>query len=833
MAKLEGREFECTSDADCVDTPNWFCGLEQRCKERAAPRTRACRDSSECATDWRCGPTSQPDGGVCVDTSTGSAAFCRTDAGQADCFGGWRCGADERCFDPAVEGERPCSSDDDCAQAKDYRCNALVPRSCVKLSDDALRATSAFTGSLTIDSPRLVPESRSGALGTFRPFGAIESRYFISDGGLFESGGKLLGVQPAGTLPPGATQIALSRDSKYILAGTQLTRRTAAGEETTTLPSGQQWALRSIGVNADPDVRQVTGVVAFSATEIRYYSDARALNAVQNIALPNVVTALRDFSDFTPGNGTTTLLASGREGLFVSELLPDGGFRDLTGGVANSAFWVAIGDSVLQNKALACRGPGWKDTLPTPGRIAATSGYALVELVQAGAASQFTALKWDSDTIVGTSDCQTSGPERFLHSSPTAVCSATARWLKALRSESGNPDPRFLVECGDQTTLSRAAIDVSDTADGGIALQSAAPDDSPLALFPDEARGELTTAVSTTGVLVECDPLTCEPAMFTGPTKFLGGGADAGIHAVDVDGRLYFGQSELGPERVGRFVSTKILFPNEPQAPVVGDETLMIDVAGSELFLRRLSGSQTLPATSGPGSFENATDVIALLRSGAANAFAVKARSRSGAELIIAAAGDRIWAGTFGAPADRIQVRVVPFPLGRITSLTVEQPAAGEVQLSGYVLVQDRVFSITADTLTRWRSQELTLPLPEESTVGVWSDKDRSRVTFAHGQTFSLPSMVELTRGAHSATFRQVVGFCGTGWARSSSEVYRLEQGASAQEPGEWRSVTLPFNRPVDATTRYSNGYLLPAGNSLYVSDSVGNIVRITESNCP
>ena len=99
------------------------------------------------------------------------------------------------------------------------------------------------------------------------------------------------------------------------------------------------------------------------------------------------------------------------------------------------------------------------------------------------------------------------------------------------------------------------------------------------------------------------------------------------------------------------------------------------------------------------------------------------------------------------------------------------------------------------------------------------------------GHTYSLPSMVKLTVVPTPLAFRQVVAYCGTAWGRTGTGLYRLEKDGLARF-AQWESVPLPSRRP-GPTNRLEEGYLHVAGDSLFVVDTVGNIVRITEPGCP
>ena len=155
--KLEDfpRPFACDhtgGDGGVQCAKNWSCGFDDRCFPRNLVDDGGfriaeweCENETHCPTGWQCGV--EVDGvRQCQQLGVGAPSPCAlTDggAGGADaggCQGGWRCGADQKCFDPANStggALRDCTLDEQCPAR--FRCGERVKdrQRCIELGVNA------------------------------------------------------------------------------------------------------------------------------------------------------------------------------------------------------------------------------------------------------------------------------------------------------------------------------------------------------------------------------------------------------------------------------------------------------------------------------------------------------------------------------------------------------------------------------------------------------------------------------------------------------------------------------------------------------------------------
>ncbi|MBL9037016.1 MAG: hypothetical protein JNG84_00750, partial [Archangium sp.] len=108
--------------------------------EQAKPYSCSWRDAGpdECPTGWRCGYDNR-----CFDPAVPAGLrACKLDT---DCFTNYRCSFDNQCFNPKVETPRSCSVDLQCAD--DWRCGA--GQSCFNPNEPVARPCAATTDCAT------------------------------------------------------------------------------------------------------------------------------------------------------------------------------------------------------------------------------------------------------------------------------------------------------------------------------------------------------------------------------------------------------------------------------------------------------------------------------------------------------------------------------------------------------------------------------------------------------------------------------------------------------------------------------------------------------------
>ena len=167
--------------------------------------------------------------------------------------------------------------------------------------------------------------------------------------------------------------------------------------------------------------------------------------------------------------------------------------------------------------------------------------------------------------------------------------------------------------------------------------------------------------------------------------------------------------------------------------------------------------------------------------------FGTSARSTDGGSFIVMVANDALLGADLTNTRRRasIEVRAVPEPQVPIRSVAVlDRPATDAGSLfQGYVLTENRVFQLDAVTDERWTLS--TLNVPEGNGLEVWTDVDRGRVGFPHGNVYSLPNAVLIGAGGLDAGVRDYQQFCGRSFALNEHGLYRLEPRAN--EPvGTW-----------------------------------------------
>ncbi len=154
-------------------------------------------------------------------------------------------------------------------------------------------------------------------------------------------------------------------------------------------------------------------------------------------------------------------------------------------------------------------------------------------------------------------------------------------------------------------------------------------------------------------------------------------------------------------------------------------------------------------------------------------------RGSDGRTYVVMSANDAVLGGEIaddtgtGAPK-QLDVKVVPEPQVEVLSFTLldaPRTDAG-VLFEGFVLTENRVFALTAESEQRWTVRALDVIDGEWREV--WADHDRGRLGYADGRVYALPSGVQIgsALSGGATDFHQ---FCGRSWALNETGLYRLD----------------------------------------------------------
>jgi len=205
-------------------------------------------------------------------------------------------------------------------------------------------------------------------------------------------------------------------------------------------------------------------------------------------------------------------------------------------------------------------------------------------------------------------------------------------------------------------------------------------------------------------------------------------------------------------------------------------------------------------------------------------------------EMLVATMGDTLAAGLLLTDGGTIiEARMSPSPGSRIIdSVMLPPPPAPdggtEPVAFGYVLTNNSLARITALNAHRWRSVPVEIAYDEADAVAVWADGPRGRVGYDDGVVFSLPSLVPIAPRLPGVKekVRSYAELCGQGFALSNqNNLYRLVPSPSGGI-GTWKREDLaglggPAFDPAEATL-YSNG------DELYLLGTYGTVSRLTIS---
>ncbi len=137
-----------------------------------------------------------------------------------------------------------------------------------------------------------------------------------------------------------------------------------------------------------------------------------------------------------------------------------------------------------------------------------------------------------------------------------------------------------------------------------------------------------------------------------------------------------------------------------------------------------------------------------------------------------------------------IEPKLVPEPGIRILSVALLDAPSDATELAeGFLLTENRVFLLTAQSEQRWTVSQIDVP--EGQWLEVWTDRDRGRLGRRDGTVYSLPSGVAIAEPIEGD--RTVLDFqahCGRAYALTADGLWRLD--AAADSPiGKWQRETV------------------------------------------
>lgn len=189
---------------------------------------------------------------------------------------------------------------------------------------------------------------------------------------------------------------------------------------------------------------------------------------------------------------------------------------------------------------------------------------------------------------------------------------------------------------------------------------------------------------------------------------------------------------------------------------------------------------------------------------------------------VIVATRDRVWANTFPpVPGAPWPVRTSPAPFATITSLATLAPSMGTTAWgSAYVLANEQVYSLRADTLIRWSAGPLAGP--HGDPFRVWADPKLGRVTYRDGSTFSLPFFSRLAGPipGEDPQLADLGEICGAAFVAGGAGLFRLEAAAG------WQLVPTPQVASAPWTKLHT------LGERLFAFTREGHALEVIDETC-
>ncbi|MFO0600883.1 MAG: hypothetical protein U0228_36570 [Myxococcaceae bacterium] len=730
-----------------------------------------------------------------VDLERPRAYPCTRDGGDAQCRGGWVCGFEGVCVDPAVSEARRCQRDDDCGR---WHCGPRDDAGLGDCYDVTVPAPVACTWSGT---SRVSADCAAGWLCGF--------------------------------------------DGRCVAVAAGVERQCDE-----SLPCGAGYACSGLG--AQTNERQCVPFAAEAPVDAGAFSAPTLFSPRVHVAARhNAVTfgSTTSLAVVTADGGlwvATSARADGGTGLMRAREVALTGVREVSR--FDSATFVALTPGALQWVDAVSGGVMSQTPLPvTDGML--VDGVTADERVWVLSPPNAWVVQADAGLAALPA---MPGTPRLAHvmvlSGKTELVIVTAQGLSVLRNGQWVP---LAIE-------SAVGVVPSAGCDAGSSATMIPPSaiftllDNSLWIDEPGRSPSIWTLGDTTGCLLDapgrgmlCEADTVPRVAFSVECDARDGGGDAGPSRIAYSQHSHVGQgpsvawvvrdglAEFGASGAGtRWLAgtSQALLNNSP----VQNITPFGAVNGDQNYCQGIKGSDERVVTAQDSTGSNHLMTLAIF--GLQDGFGLRLDSsdglgecstvtatttiegRDGKSRSVLAAGDRLWA--VATAADGL-VRLAPVPFGRITSIT-GVAAADPLLLEGWLIDSGRLFHFTAANEVQWSAREL--PLDPGFVVpprGVWQAEGRFRVTMDDGTTFSLPGFVSLSDAAPRTLF-EVEGYCGTAWGLATDGLYRLDGRT-------WTPVPVPATLRRPAPMAFAGGALHRSSSELFVSDTAGNVAII---NC-
>jgi hypothetical protein len=827
----------------------WACGYDDRCFDNKLdggqfPAQWRCEADRHCPTRWHCGQ--EVDGErFCQELGVGAPSPCATTDGG--CEGGWRCGAELKCFDPSIPDggtERACSPlADQCPTA--FRCGEKVEgreQRCIELGVGA-------------DSDC---ETDDGCEGGRRCNVYANRCVEVLD---------VITTGQTSTLTAAELSPRRHEPAPVAFAMTRIVRVPALPGLTTFERDG----VLSAAVSGDGGLR----VTVQFRDEVR--GDGGEVKALHEWEwrLPGAVGDLTDLAISSTGPAVRFL-----DGGATRFWLTDGGSESL-GAVDFLRQRDPMQNNVLSGLVVVRNTDVQVDGLPVvtfPSRVqevvAAREGlYALTE------AGSFFA------TDAGQMPLLLAGMQPL--SLPVHARSVVAGYVGGMGPQQSfsmyvevpRTNGSFGVVSVSDTPMNWEASPVSSACpDGGSALQLAMDlDDDNRSLLvarcASDAQGtSFPVQARFRGIFSEYRGVIEDQLPFqwgvvsqrASPFVRAHAGADARFwHAVDTTDRALLGRLPLRPVLLDRQPDAMISFRDQGSGTIrvfaqaagnvfVGDpaggfvsqfeapEVTLISVITSRSWI--VANLGLLDAQGGMPR------LIATLPAGAsfvAPATGVSVKMQIGAALrdvVLVASGDSLWladvteaqTGIFAQPALFSRV-LVPVPGVALRSMTLTPADAGS--LGGFLTTNSQNLRFGTTDLLRWSQDAVATPTLDALPLEVWTEPDGgARTGYGDGRVWSLPIMVPLTeklRGRDGGVLpvNDFARKCGDAFVVSSEGLFRAEAPTVDGGLPGWKAVSLPV--ALDSTDSLRLFETRDERDRLFIGTKSGQVVEVIGSCRP
>ena len=869
------RPFACDhngGDGGVQCAKNWECGFDDRCFPKDLVEDGGfkiseweCETDKHCPDDWQCG-VEVNDERHCQQLGVGAPSPCLLTDGGLDaggCQGGWRCGADDKCFNPAISDggtTRECTVNEQCPL--NFSCGELVKdrgqhciddradggapsdcntddgcrgnRRCDTVNHVCVQVTDVIAtgGTGTIGATELSPRHHEQSPVFFAMTRTVRLENLDDLGSTVPREGVLM----ASVLNDGGLRVTAQFRDEIRVSGQQVK---SLLEKTYPLPGGL-FDVTDLAVSSD-------------SAAVRFRDGGVSLLSLGDggwFTLTGRIDNIRQRESFAPNQSTGLIFTSGNQVLLGPPGLPfDAGVISFDGGV---------------NEVVAAREGLY--VLTTAGTFFVGDGGAIVPLAPSPMSGPMALASRSKGAVAA----YIGGP------GPQARLSIFAEQPRAGGGTAVfNLTNSPMVQFWDATPVFQACPD------GGVSRQLSIDLDqaSNQALYShcvDSQGGTFPITINNQGngqlafrAVVE-DQIPFQQGLvnqYASPfVRAHAGSNGRGWHAIDTTERGLLGSLPLRPVQLDRQPETMISFRDDSTGTIrvyaqSNGHVFTNDLLGG--FISQLAPSPIAPLSIitsrnwivGNGGLLDAQGgeprLIGTLPAGEqfsapATGVTVKFPTLEGGlrDVVLVASADSLWladvtdalAGEFAQPAVFARV-LVPVPGVPLRSMMLSPSDGGSI--AGYLTTNTTNVSFSTTDLIRWSVGPVATPsqlnaLPLE----VWGEADggAGRTGFSDGRIWSLPIMVPLTQKllASDGGTQLVSDYgrkCGDVFAVSSQGLFRAQ--ASGVDGGlpSWSRVTPPV--ALDSTESLKLFETKdPSGDRLFVGTRTGQVLELTGS-CP